>query len=241
MRIQPTLVTIQTILILLLVVIQSGCDRDDTAAGPDDVEPGMSNDRLAEIADDSDPSPDAGELKFVGMVVELLPAAIRIKNEEHPDGITLATADDLKVYTESDEIDRSAIEPGSDVTIYSEQRGNRADGWQSLVVRIKTDAVSPAGEKDTLVDSPGQSTKLTGTFVKADAASVTIRSGEELSVMPTDDTVIVRKSGQSGGTELLTEGDDLELTFERRGNRADGWISVITDISVVDEDRSLSD
>lgn len=231
-----------------------GCGDHQTETAPVEIQPSVPAERLADLMEDSAPMSDPGEFESSGIVLEVHDAAITIENEKHPDGKVLAAASDVKVYDGANEVELSSIRPGDRVKTYSERRGNRADGWQTLLVRIdllggfSPHESSTAGnqakdhDSDAVIDEPGYPTKLMGVFVEADATAVKTRPVGDEDTTPSgiaiDPSVVVRKAGTVGGTELLVKGDLLELTSERRGNRADGWMSIVTDISVIDQGQT---
>lgn len=241
----PATISCVSCLVLALAACMSGCDENQTAAPP--TKPVVPAERLAGLIEDTARLVEPGDFESTGTVTDVHTAAITIKNEKHPDGVVLAASGDLRVYDGSNEIELSLVKPGDRVKTYRERRGNRADGWQTLVVRIDVFPATPINEgsdsdSDTLTDEPSYPIKFKAVYVEADAATITIRSVRESEAKPSamaiDRLVVVQKGGRTGGTELLAEGDLLELTSERRGNRADGWMSVVTGVKVIDEEQN---
>lgn len=218
----------------LVVAYLSGCTKStnnvDNTAAP---ELSRSAARLHAITEDQTDVVPATEFQkqTSGTVLELPANAVNIKNDEFPDGMTVAISPDVDIWLDGEKIELSAISIGDQVDLFSEQKGNRADGYQSLVTRIN---VAHSTAKDDATND--YSIKLKGIVVEANENSVTIRDQDlpdaEPTILPVVRLVKVVRHGEAGGTSLLKPGDKVTLESQSRGNRQDGYIDVVTRITV---------
>lgn len=227
-----------TITLLLLIICLAGCG--ETPNGVDTtVDPGVSRSaaRLHAINEAQNDVVPAGEFqtRTSGTVIELPTNAIKIKTDAFPDGSTIAISPNVDVWLTGEKVDRSEINIGDQVDLFSEQKGNRADGYQSLVTRINIS--QSIGDKETEADAAKDySIQLRGVVVEANTNAVTIRDANhpdlEPTIMPVVRLVKVTRNGEVGGTSLLQPGDAVTLRSQSRGNRQDGYIDVVTHITV---------
>ena len=223
----------------------AGCQRSDYNEDYSPVQSQTAT-RLHQLAEANAPDAEPWTAATKGRVIEVRSAAVQLETDEQADGVVFATARDVVVYRGGSEVPLSELRSGEEVIVREERRGNPADGWQSVVVRI--DVTGEPGGQPALVgsrsnapdDTPEVAAKLSGEILEVRSSTVTIRNPRhpELapSTLPVDPLVRVRKDDLSGGMTLLKKGDRVALTSESRGNRQDGYIHVVTAIEVTDGD-----
>lgn len=183
------------------------------------------------------------EQNTVGKVVEVYESAVKITNDNYPEGKIFAGAADLKVLSNGTDVGLDHLRPGDLVSIKTEQRGNRSDGWQALAVKVNLMVESPRDEDETTsldrqthIEEDSYETNFKGVVIAADATTVTIHDPErpdlEPSVLPLDPIARVSRNGEILDVTSLSKGDQIEMTAESRGNRQDGYVRVVTKIRV---------
>lgn len=225
----------------LLVIVASlwcfGCGQTESMNEATPVAPMQSATRIqAQIQRNSVPAAESAQMATSGTVMEVGPNSIKVKNEQFRKVTINATSADVEVWENGELVQLTSLKSGDRVDLFSEQRGNPMDGYQSLVVRGNIS--SRANEDDQTTKD--YSRTIRGVVVEADSHAVTIRDRNNfdasLTIVPVVHLVEVTKDGKIGSTSLLSPGDNVELTVRSVGNRMDGYIDTATEI-VVDQGR----
>lgn len=187
--------------------------------------------RAFAVLQDGDWTEPPHSQEITATITEVSPKAISVNDEG--ESYTWPIASDVQVWRDGEPSSVATLKTGNRVVVFLQQLGSREDGWMNAVVKIHAEpgeAASPDGDTDRV---------FVGEVIEAEDRTITIRNRfSEKAGYALELGAAVTRGDKTGGLELIQPGDIVRLYGVRRGDRADGYTTIVNRIEVAEAAES---